>query len=1122
MLRLTRASAGSGKTHKLAYTYIKLFITRECEDGTVRLRNNKELRDSHSHILAITFTNKATNEMKERIVERLAGLATGNPKATYMADFTSELGVTPAEVAAVSKEALSILLYNYSDFQVQTIDSFFQTVLRTFAYEIEIDDNYQVELNDEFVTKVGIDATLSMIKEEGEGAKDIRMFANRLLTDTIDSGKKWNLFSKNSTSNKSMYGALLQFAKLTGSEQFKRIQAEMTGYLNNAGAFSGIYKQTLKIADEQLKHLHAEVKQDADYIMTAFDSLGEDVMECGNSSVVSYLKAIGQSAPDKPMTIKAPKLISTGVWSSKRKDLAMMHPDFNPLPQGLEERLQQWQEAAVRWSLYLENFHYLGVLQPILRNIDEFRQENNLIQLSDTNSILQRIINDDDTPFIYERLGYYLHHYLIDEFQDTSRMQWTNLKPLVNESLSNGHHNLIIGDAKQSIYRFRNAEPDLITSDVPTEFSHCCEVRGTTMDENANYRSLPYVIRFNNTLFSILPELLDQDEHVRRMASLYSNARQAVGKSESDGGYIELNFIDKPDEEYAAEVYSRLGDIVDELRGRGYGLNDIAFLVETHNEGSEVIRALMSHNETHAHDPGYKPIEFVSDESLRVSDSSAVRTVVSVLKRLANSKFARSNSDEPHRDVDRFCCDFNLLLNKYPDADQSDLLMRLIEETEKPEEPAATLSDLKVLALPALVEKIIARYLRPETRDAHAGYLAAFVDTVIDYCEVYPTDTSSFLKWWADNHRKITLTSPEGTDALTVMTIHKSKGLEFPCVIMPKAKANFRPSGLKAETLWVKPEFPKGVELPGGFPPYLPVLTRKELEKTPHCALYKDYCDKVKLDSLNMTYVAFTRAVRELYVFTKVTRKEKKDGTVSYDSGTNVGAYLYKIFGGEGSSRTDVEGGMSIADGEFDPETMRFTYGRKEQAPAKETIDTGGRIIKRYGVNDKLSVLHDDPDEPKVSENPAEARYGTALHAVMENVRTAADLDRAIRRAKRKHLLGNADLEAVRELLSKRITEGEARGWFNPESEVLTERHILAKGKKTRRPDRVEIRPDGSVCVIDYKFEADPEAELSEETMGNYRREVRRYMKRLQECGVAKGPTEGWLWFMHTGRTEKC
>lgn len=1147
MLQLQRASAGSGKTYTLTKIYIRNFLAKKV-NNRYRLRTEPEMRAVHGRILAITFTNKATNEMKQRIVTALANLAglysQDDEKIDYLSDFIEEFSATKEQVQQAALLGLNILLHGYSDFQISTIDAFFQSILRTLAVETDRNESYQIELDDKYLSQVGVDMTLSEVNDNtGRKKSYAKFWIQSLILDMLRDGEGWNPFKK---SKHGLYAELVKFTNLFHSEVFKEnVEAELMEYLTSDVDFMKVYsklKKSHKDCHEEYKEAYSESRT---AILEMLKNEGCDFNSLNSKNYGGLWRRQSDSDfSDVPIgKVKfgfGSSIMSLeGVDEEDAKVLVGANKKKADALQGLAYMLCEHRDLMLEWEI-LDRFwsatngklYYLGLIKSIKENIRQFREENNIIPLSETNRILQGIINEDDAPFIYERVGTYINYYLIDEFQDTSRLQWSNLCPLVSESLSHeeDYDNLIIGDVKQSIYRFRNAEPMLIQNDVPERFN--CEIRGESVDENTNWRSNREIVKFNNSFFHGIAHTLDcergadkSDSTRLKISSLYSNAIQKI-KNIDKPGYVEVNFMG-----HNANAYDEMGDLVHRLLDKGYAQKDIAFLVSDGNHGVALIDALMAYNADEKN-AGKTPISVISEESLKISSSSAVKLVVAVLQLIVKGNAKKCVKTDDRRnskvEMDEFISSYNYIYCNNPDLSATEIIERYFSDDSNIN-VSDLLREVHTVALPALVENIIIKVVPEKLRQSDVAFLAAFQDEVLEYCQMYPADIASFVRWWNDTGaKKSSISSPEDTDAVQIMTIHKSKGLEFKCVIIPYADWSLDVT--KPSTIWVRPKLPDNVEI-SGMPPYLPIGMNNALKDTLYNDDYEHEFDRIVVDQLNKTYVAFTRAVNELYIYAQSTKKAES---------TLIGDYLKRIVPQMYDTKlldpSEIEFTVKKEDIVIDDSGELLTYRmggvtpedvRKFKDKSDESESDDKEKIADYHVNTKTELLitdseKDTEDDNEVrSDNASEKeskesrRRGRLLHSIMEQVIIADDLPAAIRRMKIAGRLKGNDADEVEAFLKAKMADDKVAKWFDKDLDVITERTILCSDDKNRRPDRIVVSKEGDLEVIDYKF--------GEQLNDNYNtQQVRRYIKLLREIKAEDGSPKyrsvrGYLWYVSLG-----
>lgn len=1147
MLQLQRASAGSGKTYTLTKIYIRNFLAKKV-NNRYRLRTEPEMRAVHGRILAITFTNKATNEMKQRIVTALANLAglysQDDEKIDYLSDFIEEFSATKEQVQQAALLGLNILLHGYSDFQISTIDAFFQSILRTLAVETDRNESYQIELDDKYLSQVGVDMTLSEVNDNTDRKKSYAKFwIQSLILDMLRDGEGWNPFKK---SKNGLYAELVNFTNLFHSEVFKEnVEAELMEYLTSDVDYMKVYsklKKSHKDCHEEYKEAYSESRT---AILEMLKNEGCDFNSLNSKNYGGLWRRQSDSDFSDVPIGKVKFGFGKSIMSLEgvdEEDGVVLLKDYKEKADALQglaymlcehrDLMLEWEILDRFWSATNGKLYYLGLIKSIKENIRQFREENNIIPLSETNRILQGIINEDDAPFIYERVGTYINYYLIDEFQDTSRLQWSNLCPLVSESLSHeeDYDNLIIGDVKQSIYRFRNAEPMLIQNDVPERFD--CEIRGESVDENTNWRSNREIVKFNNSFFHRIAHTLDcergadkSDSTRLKISSLYSNAIQKI-KNIDKPGYVEVNFMG-----YNANAYDEMGDLVHRLLDKGYAQKDIAFLVSNGDHGVALIDALMAYNADEKN-AGKTPISVISEESLKISSSSAVKLVVAVLQLIVKGNAKKGVKTDDRRnskvEMDEFISSYNYIYCNNPDLSATEIIERYFSD-ESNINVSDILKEVHTVALPALVENIIIKVVPEKLRQSDVAFLAAFQDEVLEYCQMYPADIASFVRWWNDTGaKKSSISSPEDTDAVQIMTIHKSKGLEFKCVIIPYADWSLDVT--KPSTIWVRPKLPDNVEI-SGMPPYLPIGMNNALKDTLYNDDYEQEFDRIVVDQLNKTYVAFTRAVNELYIYAQSTKKAESTLIGDYLKRIVPQMYDTKLLDPSEIEFTVKENDIIIDDsgelltyrmGGVTPEDVRQF---KDKSDESESDDK--EKIADYHVNTKTELLVTDSEKDAEDDNEVRSdkasekeskesrRRGRLLHSIMEQVIVADDLPAAIRRMKIAGRLKGKDADEVEAFLKAKMADEKVAKWFDKDLDVITERTILCSDDKNRRPDRIVVSKEGDLEVIDYKF--------GEQLNDNYNtQQVRRYIKLLREIKAEDGSPKyrsvrGYLWYVSLG-----
>lgn len=1138
MLRLKRASAGSGKTYQLAKTFIKLLLTRKLPGKKRQLRSSDELPEALHSIMAVTFTVKATAEMKQRIVEKLAALASADKKSgedlkkiDYLEEFISDLKVSKDEIAYLAKDALRTLLLHFSDFKVQTIDSFFQSILHTFTYEASLDENFNMEIDSDYVSSLGLDAALdSIISTDRKDSDPETLFWLRKLMGKGKASSRWNVFAKKE-GTKSLYSDLIKKAKNLDKEDFQIKRLKIEEYFNNLEQpFHKIIEEVHHANLAPWIELHEARKKAAEELVQELGRYHMDISDFPYAKETStrLQESLADFELNEVNKIKAPRCAKDisgdkflGPEGRKKfKSVKARHPEVNDTHlNDMRSAFQEWYDASRNyldatlddelmrplrtWIAYLEMIPSLMIVLEISNKKRDYLEATNTLEISDTTHILSRIIGEDETPFVYERMGARLRHYLIDEFQDTSHMQWKNLRPLLKDSDSLGEENLIIGDAKQSIYRFRNADYKLISNVVEKEFDEVVEY---TTDlppvdkarENTNFRSSAKVVKFNNHVFSNILELTKsdgQDFFSPDIKKIYEGASQYIPgkKLEANRGFVDIIVYPSlgSDTKSEAESIGQLSlaepgfrDVVGrilELKARGYDYKDIGILVKTHNEGKAVVKMISEYNTLHAADQ----IPVISEENLLVASSLSVKIIIHALE-VAVKGLQNKIAENP-----------------------------VLKEPVNEEELFDLLSSLQSQALISVIEAVLDKFVPPAQRDADAPFIATFQDSVIDYCSSHTSDIGSFLKWWKRKSASLVINTPQDSDGVKIETIHRAKGLEYKCVIMPLVNISFQPDDYHSEWKWVEPA--SCVARRDLLPPYLPVASKSSLLKTAHNDVYEAYCEEVALDNLNKLYVGFTRAVNELYAYCPLKSKVEtttgaslatllQDGVIASASGEEPVEIVSPAPGLEEGS-TEFRFGTPFTPEEIKSE--RKTEGKESELLTSYHVCADRRLLQFQDGNPLVQIENTtDNDEDEDLDPRTE---GNIKHRIMQLINVAEDLDKAIRTVKTSGLATAETLSVWKTEIEEALEKVSAYGWFDPEVRVLNERTILRKGEKYHRPDRIIIRGNDTAEIIDYKFGV---------RRPKYRKQVREYCDLLVATGRFRS-VKGYIWYVPSGEIDE-
>lgn len=1152
-LQIIKASAGSGKTFQLAYEYIKLLLGVKNADGTYSLGNRTEY---HQHILAVTFTNKATEEMKSRIVNELWLLSQG--KGDYIKPLTTELHTTPQQLMKASRKALEEILFNYTTFNVSTIDSFFQTVLRTFAFELDQDYDYAVELDQKYSQAVAVQNMLLNVGSSSDSNDRVAQWLRELMKNSLDSSSSsaWNVFKSKS---------LGDMAANLSKEWFVKHKTEVEEYLKDVFAQQNAQESTQKQAlprieqfKRQLKKMIADAENRIDEFAKRFAEILNSVgLKVGGLSSASGLACFvnplikKQKAEIKKINEFIAKDIDVSKWSTDKnwKKVAKTG-EYDGAVAAMKELASDFFAVQRNKDLLMDmmnNLFLFGLIGVIGNEMEKFLRDNDTVLLSDTNQLLERVMISSNVMFVYERMGTWINHYLIDEFQDTSALQYRNLKPLLEESVSFGSENLVIGDEKQCIYRFRDSDPELLQRTIIGDFKNSVHVDNTKV---VNWRSTPNIIKFNNSFFWNLVRMTG-------VGGVYDNVLQDVNaKKHCNDGAVKITFLAPEDgKKFDDQVLERLPDYINEIRSRGYRLRDISILVRENKEGALIIDRILTYNKTV---DDAQRIEVMSAESMFLRKSPAVRSVISYLRYFDSLNYTESNNEklmalrEREERIKRVLRDFDSRVSNHCSAiadseseeygiEIGELLKTSFEsdlqrqetiagEDEAAEKPRYSREYLTVrnelmngtadsFDLVSIVENIICQVVGDDARENEKAFLMALMDCVIDYSASGNATVHSFLKWW-DSKPNLAVSSPEGRDAVNILTIHKSKGLEYPCVIIPFADWNM----CKPDTqMWLEGDDVKRLPMFVGvdseiIPPLLPIKSSlvkdfEELRKIYDAELSESYVDNV-----NNTYVAFTRAVNELHLIAPDC--QPAIGDIEGARVNNVmmavceamtdenACEINAAFAEKTGKATQVAVGIDKQENDVE---LVYSVGNLEQifTPKDETeVNATANDILPQEVPEYDSALREvDVCVPETYSEIQER--GIRLHKLFSMLKRERNRDSVLKRARRRGIIADCYDEAVA-LVDKALSNEQTAEWFANDNVVFNERAIVDADGSSKRPDRIIRTAKGKVIVVDYKFGNDHSHDK------RYIRQVQGYISQLGKAGMTVD--EAYVWYPVSGK----
>ena len=1140
-----RASAGSGKTYTLALKYISLAL--------------KSGSKGFTHVLAVTFTNKATGEMKDRILENLYGLSRGLD-ADFLKDVKKITDLSEQEIQRKSTEMLCYIMNDFDHFRVETIDSFFQSLLTNLAFELGLTRGFKVDLDDKRVISIAVERILRRIDQEEKNG--LRRIVKESLIRSLEDGKSWDI----AKDLKAFAGKNLFKSEYVNNEK------NITDLLNNGGLRKikeSIFKSWSVLKEEKEKALQFveqwanDAEGDSSWkkqVVSTIKTFCKNVRE--NSG--SLTNAVADAIEDRDALLKNPgcdealdgkaqqvsdclkKLV--GFYGNREKTTEKFKEKYG------EKYGERYGRPYNTCQLAVENLDTLAFMGAISEEINRIVLEENTTLLAKTPLLFKNLVKDDiDQSFVFERAGTTFKHIMIDEFQDTSRVQWNNFEHLVNESTAQGEESLVVGDIKQSIYRWRGGDWNILHG-----FK---DKNDDTFVKNlyTNYRSKPIVVRFNNVFFTKAAYILDLkenswsvpanwlnekdgyfveadnsdqkvDEKNIEFCNLYNDTTQHI-KPQYDkpefinSGYVRLQTFEKSitDEEIMAEVFDKVVELNEK-----YNINfdKMKMLVRTNNEGVKLIDYFAKRCEEEGVD-----IKLTSNEAYLFNASPALNALIFAMKRLL------APQDDLQRELfERY---YNLLCEKAGKQaffeDVKNDVEALLQDNEALDEiKSSPLYDLVMtmvqkLRLHDLLVKIDEE---GEAKDGlgQSAYLFSFLDKVVDYLNDNSSDLKEFLDYWDETLSSQSITS-NSNDAIEILTIHKAKGLAGHTVLIPFAGFSFVKNG-RDGMIWCNPkDMSDDSEVKAqlsnlGLIPIKTAASTKVKNSDFKC-FYDKELKQMTIDELNSLYVAFTRAKENMFIWSKEPSRNSSEPNAFMLINKFIDDCQVPVEGSE-KNRVVEFGQLEYCANEEDGKEKRIVNPFSEDLKPQKVdvmIEQNNLLDLQFCQSKKAAnFLFEAKDPNDISEEEKKQvqqnhyiETGVLMHQMMSLINRAEDVDRAYQQMVYDGLIAEGDsqfLSLKRELKEQIATDKMVKSWFDGTYENFNEKTILLEVKedsskakierKTKRADRVMVSKDKAI-VVDYKFGNHDEA---------YNVQVQEYMEIIEKLlGL---PTEGYLWYVYT------
>lgn len=1025
------ASAGSGKTYTLVKEYLKIILTAK-------------KNDAYRNILAITFTNKAVHEMKSRIVSSLSEFAKEEPdtKAVgLMQEVAQDIGLSVAQIKIKSQQIIKHIIHNYAAFDISTIDKFTHKVIRAFARDLNLPMTFEVSLDTENLLIEAVDA---IIAQAGEDEILTKLLIDFTMEKT-DDDKSWDISRE-----------ILETGRLALNENNRN---EIIHFKDKSIAEFMAIKIKLF---EACKAFEQECVVLGANALLLIDVNGIDLKSFSAGHFPNHLKSIqdGKFNP-KNKTYHQTEDIKINKTATDRASIENITAELLQMLAVIYTKF----EKRDFYKAFLKNITPLSLLNTVSNELAKIQQEQNILSITEFNAIIHREIQNQPAPFIYERLGERYRHFFIDEFQDTSEMQWQNLIPLIDNALSGQDGSgqkgtlMIVGDPKQSIYRWRGgkAEQFIALSKDSNPFNNPDK---EPFSLETNWRSYSQIIEFNNEFFGMLSGEFDNEDY----KDLYENHSFQKNNSKM-GGYVNLSFVPKPevnqDDESALDKteLQLLATLkaIQKATQRGFKYKDIAILTRKRDQGIAIANYLTEQG-----------IPLLSSETLMIANATEVRFIVQLLKYLKNRNDLEAKA---------YFLQY-IAQNIQDELPVSDFISKGMELTNEIEfekwlmlfnSDSGTLSfqNIRKKSLYESVEIIISKFINPSLSNAYVQY---FLDIVLERDVRNQAGISDFLNYWDKNSGKFSIPSPEGNDAIRIMTIHKSKGLEFPVVILPFAEEDYNRK--PKDKLWLTAD-DEVVNLPKVL---IDNSSAVEGFGNEASLVYQQKKQEELLDNINVLYVALTRAEEQLYIISGMNLTSKGDIQKN-----NMSAFFMNYLSGKGL---------------FSSEVLDYEFGSPEK------ISSASKTIRQpIKIPVVRSILN--PKDIKIAQREAlmwgtyqqEAiEYGNVVHEILSYVKTKKNIDLAVTKAIENGLITVSQKEIVHRTIRQIVNHSELECYFEEGNKILNEQTIIQKEGKTIQPDRMVLSAGNEVFLLDYKTGLHNE---------KYRLQLENYQSAIELMGYA-------------------
>jgi ATP-dependent exoDNAse (exonuclease V) beta subunit len=996
------ASAGSGKTYALVKEYLKIILSAS--------RN-----DAYRNILAITFTNKAVHEMKSRIVDSLSEFAKDEPNdkaAGLMDHIASEIGLSTKEIKEKSKSIIRHIIHNYATFDISTIDKFTHKVIRAFAHDLNLPVTFEVSLDTENLLTEAVDA---LIARAGEDETLTNLLVDFTMEKT-DDDKSWDVSRE-----------IIETGKLILNENNR----------NEIGHFQG--KTIPEFTEIKTKLIDAAICIEDECISFAEAALALMVQHGIDTKSFSgeYFPKHLQSIREKKYNPKNKRYFEfDDIKINKAASDRALIENIIPELLGITDSIYKNYEKRDFYNAFLKNITPLSLLNTVNAELTKIQKEQNILSISEFNKLINDQIQNQPAPFIYERLGERYRHFFIDEFQDTSEMQWQNLIPLIDNATSSEDFGekgslMIVGDPKQSIYRWRGGKAEQFIQ-LAKDNNPFNNPDKQLFPLDKNYRSYSQVIDFNNDFFRFLSNEFAHADY----RDLYENKSQQKINDKS-GGYVNISFIPKI---ASAEIGEEAPDktqlyvqatmqTIQKAKNLGFNYHDIVILTRKRDHGIAVANYLTEQN-----------IPIISSETLMIEKATEVRFIINLLRYLKNS-----NDLEAKANFLQYIgvnSEVSMPLHDFIAAGMEKRIESEFEAWLEAFDISLSFGNIRKKSLYEAVEMIISRFIAEQGGNAYVQY---FLDIVLERDVKNQAGISDFLEYWDKNSQKFSIPSPETSNAVRIMTIHKSKGLEFPVVIFSFADEDY--SRKPKDKLWLDSDS----EIFGLPKVLIDNSSAVENFGAKASVVFKQKKQEELLDNVNVLYVALTRAEEQLYVISSMNLS-KKDEPPTNSLTTFFIKYLDALH-------------------RFEKDIHEYEFGSSEKKSKKSKLPEPLKSIpflseilspESIRIAQKESLMWGTHQQDAIE-------YGNVVHEILSFIKSAGDVEKAIGLAIENGLITRIQQSEIRHTISEIVGHNELEPFFSAENKILNEQAIIRKEANIVKPDRIAVSKNNEVYLLDYK-----------------------------------------------------